>query len=135
MGTHTFWYLADDPKLSRELEAQLESLENELWLSVGSLFEMSIKVSTGKLKLEVPFTDLVEHDIIGSGIGLLAIAPEHLQRLSSLPFHHKDPFDRLLVAQALGDDLTLLSRYPAEPLPCAVRLRRAGAVVRGARAG
>lgn len=114
LDTHTFlWYLADDPRLSREAEAQLESLENELWLSVGSLLEMSIKVSTGKLKLEVPFTDLVEHDVIGLGIGLLAIAPKHLQRLSSLPFHHKDPFDRLLVAQALSDDLTLLSRDPA----------------------
>ena len=114
LDTHTFlWYLADDPKLSREAEVQLESLENELWLSVGSLLEMAIKVSTGKLRLEVPFTDLVERDIIGLGIGLLAIAPEHLQRLSSLPFHHKDPFDRLVVAQALSDGLTLLSRDPA----------------------
>lgn len=71
---------------------------------------MSIKVSTGKLKLEVPFSKLVEHDVLGLGIGLLSITPEHLQRLSSLPFHHKDPFDRLLVAQALGEKLTLISR-------------------------
>ena len=81
---------------------------------------MAIRVSTGKLFLEVPFTDLVERDVIGLGIGLLAISPEHLQRLSSLPFHYKDPFDRLLIAQALSDDLTLLSRDPALPSPLTV---------------
>lgn len=72
LDTHTFlWYIGDAPKLSREAAAQLETLHNELWPSVGSLLEMSIKVSTGKLDLGVTFPELVRDNVTGLGIGLL----------------------------------------------------------------
>jgi PIN domain nuclease of toxin-antitoxin system len=110
LDTHAFlWYLANDPKLRREAGAQLEDVGNEVWLSVGSLLEMSVKVSTGKLRVGTPFTDFVRDNVTGLGIEHQPIAPEHLEVLSSLPFHHKDPFDRLLVAQALSENLVLLS--------------------------
>lgn len=111
LDTHAFlWFIRADPRLSASARQLIESPENERLLSVGSLWEMSIKSSLEKLNLTVPFTELVSEHVEGNAIELLHIAPHHLDVLRQLPFHHKDPFDRLIIAQAIAEELPLLSR-------------------------
>jgi PIN domain nuclease of toxin-antitoxin system len=74
---------------------------------------MSIKASMGKLKLNFSFPDLVETHVRGNAMKLLPVQPEHLDFVRSMPFHHKDPFDRLLIAQSLAENMPLLSRDQA----------------------
>ncbi|MEK7275681.1 MAG: type II toxin-antitoxin system VapC family toxin, partial [Candidatus Desantisbacteria bacterium] len=83
------------------------------FLSVASLWEMSIKNSLGKLKLPLPFTKLIAEQVYGNAIKLLHITPEHLDMLRTLHFYHKDPFDRLIIAQSLSEDIPILSRGQA----------------------
>ena len=111
MDTHTFlWFIEGDARLSQKaLEAILE-LENSRFLSVASLWEIAIKVSIGKLKNHGPFGKLVQTQLIGNDIRLLPIATNHFDTVQRLPFHHRDPFDRLIIAQVMEENLTLLSR-------------------------
>lgn len=114
LDTHTFlWFIDGNPKLSSYARQLIEELGNERLLSVASLWEMSIKNSLGKLKLPLPFTKLVTEQVYGNAIELLHIAPEHLDVLQTLPFYHKYPFDRLILAQSLSEDITILSREKA----------------------
>ncbi len=111
LDTHAFlWFIRADPRLSGHARQLIESRDNERHLSVASLWEMSIKSSLGKLRLSLPFTELVSEHVAGNAIGLLHIAPDHLDVLRQLPFHHKDPFDRLIIAQSIAEDFSLLSR-------------------------
>jgi PIN domain nuclease of toxin-antitoxin system len=71
---------------------------------------MSIKVSIGKLELGMTFTELVEREVYGNAIELLEIQPEHLDELAKLHFHHKDPFDRLMIAQSLAEGIPILTK-------------------------
>lgn len=110
LDTHTFlWYVQDDPKLSTRAAALLEDAENEATLSIGSLLEISIKVSVGKLSIGATMTHFVAEKVEAIGIHLLPITPSHLDVLTTLPFHHRDPFDRLLVAQCLAENVPILS--------------------------
>lgn len=93
--------------------SSLKSLEMSACFSIASLWEMSIKNSLGKLKLPLPFTKLVTEQVYGNAIELLHIAPEHLDVLRTLPFYCKDPFDRLILAQSLSEDIPILSRENA----------------------
>jgi PIN domain nuclease of toxin-antitoxin system len=79
-------------------------------LSIASLWEISIKVSIGKLELGLKFTDLIEREIKGNAIKLLEISPEYLDELAKLPVHHKDPFDRLIIVQSIVEDMCLISK-------------------------
>ncbi|ADI14978.1 type II toxin-antitoxin system VapC family toxin [Truepera radiovictrix] len=113
LDTHTFlWYVGGDAALSKTCYELIESLENTIFVSAASLWEIAIKVSLGKLTVHEGHTigELVEIGVYANRFELLGIAPKHLDGVRTLPFYHKDPFDRLLVAQALSDDLTLLSR-------------------------
>ncbi|MDI6794425.1 MAG: type II toxin-antitoxin system VapC family toxin, partial [bacterium] len=111
LDTHTFlWFIDGNPKLSRYARQLIEELTNERFLSVASLWEMSIKNSLGKLKLPLPFTKLVTEQVSGNSIKLLHIVPDHLDVLRTLSFYHKDPFDRLIIAQSLSEDMPVLSR-------------------------
>src|SRR2546421_4707328 len=95
LDTHTFlWFIGGSSDLSGTARGLIENLGNERLLSVASLWEMAIKVSTGKLKLKLPFTELVEREVEGNAIKLLGVAAAHLDELAKLTFHHKDPFDR-----------------------------------------
>jgi PIN domain nuclease of toxin-antitoxin system len=78
-------------------------------VSIASLWEISIKASIGKLELRIELTQLTDF-LTDNKIDLLPIRIEHLEKLQNLPFHHRDPFDRLLIAQALTENLTLISR-------------------------
>lgn len=70
-------------------------------------------MSMGKLELEMPFTELVRREIYSNAIDLLEIKPNHLDELAKLPFHHKDPFDRLMISQALAENIVLVTRDSA----------------------
>jgi len=111
LDTHTFlWFIDGNPKLSSRARQLIEEVANERVLSTASLWEMAIKVSLSKLTVPLPFTTLVAEHVYGNAIMLTFIAPEHLDVLRMLPFHHKDPFDRLLIAQGLSENIPILSR-------------------------
>jgi PIN domain nuclease of toxin-antitoxin system len=86
----------------------LES-DADLLLSVGSLWEISIKVSVGKLTLAQPFDTFVPQQLADNDIEILPISLAHLGVVSTLPFHHRDPFDRLLIAQAMLEQMPIVS--------------------------
>lgn len=110
LDTHTFlWFINGSPKLSDHARTLIADLENTRFLSVASLWEMSIKVSLGKLKVVLSFPELIQREVYGNAIELLQIEPEHLDVLATLPFYHKDPFDRLIVAQSMVEDIPIIS--------------------------
>ena len=110
LDTHTFlWFIDDSPKLSTEARSIIEDGLNEPLLSVASLWEMAIKVSIGKLDLKKPFETFVPDQLELNGFDQLEIGFHHIASVAKLPFHHRDPFDRLLVAQALTEGIPLVS--------------------------
>ncbi len=102
------WLLAGDPRLGAQARHEVETAA-ELVVSAASLWEIAIKVSIGKLAAlpELPAV------LAEAGVRRLGIEDEHLRRLESLPWHHRDPFDRLLIAQAQAEALTVLTADPA----------------------
>lgn len=91
------------------MQSLLADASNSLFLSVVSIWEMQIKSQLGKLKLNLPLRELIESQQQTNGLQILSIALEHVLALENLPAHHKDPFDRLLVAQAVVEDASLVS--------------------------
>ena len=81
-------------------------------LSFASLWEIAIKVSLKKLTLSVPFQTLVEVEIPRSSFSISSLAPKHLFELQYLPFHHNDPFDRLIIAQSIAEDIPIITSDP-----------------------
>ena len=109
LDTHTFlWFVNEDTQLSSTAKNLLES-DVDLWLSVASLWEISIKVSIGKLTLLKSFDIFVAEQLQINEIEILPIQIEHLHHLSSLSLHHRDPFDRLLITQALVEGISIVS--------------------------
>jgi PIN domain nuclease of toxin-antitoxin system len=101
LDTHAFlWFIMGSSNLSPSARAMIEDEANESFLSVASLWEMAIKVSLGKLTLSAPFDALIPQQLASNGIELLGIQVAHASVVSALPFHHRDPFDRLIIAQA-----------------------------------
>lgn len=110
LDTHVFIWWADQPeKLSPAALSALKDEANELLLSVASVWEMQIKIQLGKLKLSLPLKELVKNQQETNDITVSPVALTHVLALDALPFHHKDPFDRLLIAQSIEEDLTLVS--------------------------
>lgn len=111
LDTHTFlWFDAGSARLNPHVRTLIESPEHERFVSIATLWEMAIKASLGRLDLRLSLIEYAEVAVEGNGFRLLAVTPPHLERISAMPFHHRNPFDRMLVAQALADDFTLLSR-------------------------
>lgn len=111
LDTHTFlWFLSDDAQLSDPARKLIEDSANEILLSMASLWEMAIKISLGKLTIGGPFDTFIPEQIALNSIGLLSITLAHTAAVSTLPFHHRDPFDRLLIAQSLVDSVPIVSR-------------------------
>lgn len=96
-------------KLSHAALSALEDEANELVLSVASVWEMQIKIQLRKLKLSLPLKELVKTQQETNNLTISPVALTHVLALDALPFHHKDPFDRLLIAQSIEEDLTLVS--------------------------
>lgn len=110
LDTHTLlWFLGGDDRLSRPARDAIEDLGNVRLYSIAGAWEMAIKVSLGKLRLSTAFDELIPHQLTANRIDLLPVSPEHLSTLLTLPFHHRDPFDRMFVAQASVEGALLVS--------------------------
>jgi PIN domain nuclease of toxin-antitoxin system len=113
LDTHTFlWWDMESSRLSTRAFALCQDRSNVLLLSIASVWEIQIKQQAGKLGLSAPLGEIIQKQRQTNGIKLLPIRLSHVLGLASLPDHHKDPFDRLLVAQATIEKLTLVSRDP-----------------------
>ncbi len=113
LDTHAFlWFIGGDKRLSPSARVFIEELSNDAYLSVASLWEMAIKIGLGRLKLAQPFETFIPHQLSLNQIGLLGITISHTAKVATLPFHHRDPFDRLLVAQAQVEQMPLVSSDP-----------------------
>lgn len=109
------WFWDGSPSLTSSARAAIENPANEKHVSHGTAWEVAIKVSLGKLKLAVPYDDLFPGAVLANGFWLLSTDVRHFQMLLSLPFHHRDPSDRLLIAQAVAEGMTLVSSDPHFP--------------------
>ncbi|BAB75834.1 MULTISPECIES: type II toxin-antitoxin system VapC family toxin [Nostocaceae] len=123
LDTHTFlWFIEGSLNLSDTAKSLIEDQQNQRFLSIASLWEISIKVSIGKLELDMTFTELVKQQVYGNAIELLEIQPAHLDELAKLPFYHKDPFDRLMISQSLVESIPIVTKdsvfegYPVQIL-------------------
>jgi PIN domain nuclease of toxin-antitoxin system len=125
LDTHVLlWYVLDDARLSDTARQLIQDADSEVLVSPASFWEIAIKVSIGKLTLHASFQDFFALCFDRYGFVLLSIEPAHIARVAVLPFPgpHKDPFDRLLVAQALVEGLTLISADDALDVYAARRL-------------
>ncbi len=110
IDTHALlWYLQGDANLSNLVLAMIEDKDNDVFVSIVSLWEIAIKSGLGKLELQRPFENL-EADLQRLDIKILPIAFAELDIYRSLPLHHRDPFDRILIAQSIGNSLTIITR-------------------------
>ena len=108
LDTHTFlWFMSDPSRLSEKVNSELENAD-DVYISIASFWEMAIKSSLGKLKLPASIADMMK-DCEKLDFSILPIRGPHLERLQGLPWHHRDPFDRLLICQAQEENLTLVT--------------------------
>jgi PIN domain nuclease of toxin-antitoxin system len=113
LDTHTFlWWDTQKSKIPALTLAHLEDKNNVLLLSLASVWEIQIKTQLGKLKLRVPSSELIAQQQEVNGLQILPITLSHIFALEQLPAHHKDPFDRLLIAQASSENLICVSADP-----------------------
>ncbi len=120
LDTHAFlWAIAEDKKLSRRAQ-KLFTGPSDLWLSVASVWEVMIKVQTGRLLLPAPTGPYLVKKLSENRIEVLPVTLDHVLRTEVLPLHHRDPFDRLLIAQSIEEGWPILTadplfdRYPVE---------------------
>jgi PIN domain nuclease of toxin-antitoxin system len=110
LDTHVLlWFIGGSASLSADARSLIEDTANEKFVSIASLWETAIKINIGKMTLSAPFSTLFPHQLEINGFDLLPIKVEHASVVTTLPFHHRDPFDRLLTAQAIKENLTLIS--------------------------
>lgn len=122
LDTHAvLWFVLGDRQLSATARALIDDSANEKLVSPASFWEIAIKISVNKYSLNEPYESFMQRGIAGNGFGILAIEPKHTAVLTTLPFHHRDPFDRLLVAQAMIEQLPIVS---ADPLLDAYPIQR-----------
>ena len=103
------WYVDQHQQLSPASHAAMSDPDNELLLSAGSIWEIAIKIGLGKLVLTQPYLPWMSQALSDLGITVLPITPEYADAQASLPRHHSDPFDRLIVAQALVEEVAIVS--------------------------
>jgi PIN domain nuclease of toxin-antitoxin system len=110
LDTHAFlWFIDGSTKLSQRARELIEDQRNAKLVSVASLWEMGLKMGLGRLELAQPFEELIPRQMELNGFGLLPVRIPHIVRVISLPFHHRDPFDRMIVAQCVAEDLSVVS--------------------------
>ena len=109
LDTHALlWFLKGDKKLSAKARGLIDNPGNRKFLSIASLWEIAIKVSLRKLVLDKPFEKLFPEQLHFNRIEILDITVDSLTKLTTLPFHHRDPFDRLIIAQAIVERLPII---------------------------
>ena len=110
LDTHTLlWYYLDDAQLSAIGQTTIEDPANRVFVSPATHWEVAIKLSTGKYTLHVPFSVFVQEAINDNGFTIVPIEPRHTAELVTLAYHHRDPFDRLLIAQAMVEGMPMIS--------------------------
>ncbi len=110
LDTHSFlWFIAGSRRLNASARLLIEDTNNRSFLSVASLWEMAIKIRLGRLSLSRPFGTLISEQLRLNGIELLGITVEHAAVVATLPFHHRDPFDRLLISQSVVEQMPNIS--------------------------
>ncbi len=111
LDTHTLlWIVNDDERLSKQAKRVYLDNSNQLFFSTASVWEMAIKISLNKLSTELSLAKFVEKHVHGNDINMLNVAPVHIFPLVNLPFHHRDPFDRLIISQCIQEKMTLISK-------------------------
>ena len=110
LDTHTFlWFLLEDPQLSTTASDVIIDPTNDVEVSPATYWEIAIKIRLGKYALPEPYDIFIEREITTNDFHILPIEPKHTAVLTTLPLHHRDPFDRLLIAQALVEAMPILS--------------------------
>jgi PIN domain nuclease of toxin-antitoxin system len=110
LDTHTLlWFIGGEAALSQAARTLIEDPKNEKFVSIVSIWEIAIKVSIGKISLATAFDSLFPHQLDINGFELLPVLVAHTSYVTTLPFHHRDPFDRLLIAQATSESMSLVS--------------------------
>jgi PIN domain nuclease of toxin-antitoxin system len=113
LDSHAFlWWVGATRGLSRKARSAIESGRNECLVSIATAWEIAIKVGLGSLRIEGALDRFLPEQIAVNGFQSLAIDLRHAARLATLPFHHRDPFDRLLAAQALEEELPIVTADP-----------------------
>ena len=108
--THAFlWWVEGAPALGRRARAEVSNPDNPVFFSIASCWELAIKLSLGKLRLTQHLDRFIPEHLTRNAFLLLGVEFRHVVRVADLPFHHRDPFDRVLVAQALLDELAIVS--------------------------
>jgi PIN domain nuclease of toxin-antitoxin system len=112
LDTHAFlWFVAGAPELSPTARGAIEDGANDVFVSIASAWEIAIKVGIGKLSLDAPSAGVFfDEQMATNGFAYLSIEPAHVFHAGALPLHHRDPFDRLLIAQALAEQMALVTR-------------------------
>jgi PIN domain nuclease of toxin-antitoxin system len=114
LDTHAmYWYIEGDPLLSPTARTLIQDKLNEVLISPASYWEIAIKISVGKWQLNRTYEEFIDLGVNQYGFQVLPILPTHTAKVIGLPFHHKDPFDRLLVAQALVEGISIVSNDTA----------------------
>jgi PIN domain nuclease of toxin-antitoxin system len=114
LDTHSLiWFFAGNDKLSNRVRNLMEDIDQQKLISLASVWEMAIKQSKGRLTLGLRLEDYIQSKLNLEDFELLPIQLNHLEIISTLPFYHSDPFDRLLIAQAIAEKLPILSRDSA----------------------
>lgn len=110
LDTHAFiWFINGDKSLSLKAKKEILKSSNSKFFSIASIWEMAIKISLEKLKINYPFQEVFQQ-IQENGFEILPIIFEHTDLVRQLEFHHRDPFDRLLIAQAMWEGMTIVSK-------------------------
>jgi PIN domain nuclease of toxin-antitoxin system len=119
LDTHVFlWWTAEDTRLPKRVSALMTNIEHQLFFSSASAWEIAVKVNLGKLRLSSELDLFVIEQLTNNAISPLPIQIHHALRVATLPLLHRDPFDRMLVAQSLVENMPILtgdsqiSRYP-----------------------
>jgi len=109
LDTHAFlWFLLGDAKLSEKAAALIADPLNNIEISPASYWEVAIKIGLGKYSLPEPLDAFIEREIAANEMRILPIEPKHAAVLTTMPMHHRDPFDRLIIAQALAEGIAIV---------------------------
>jgi len=110
LDTHALlWFLLDDPALSRAARELIRTPDTAVLVSPASYWEIAIKISIGKYRLPEPLAQFMARELAHNRFDILPIGLNHADRVARLPFHHRDPFDRLIVAQSMEESIPLIS--------------------------
>jgi PIN domain nuclease of toxin-antitoxin system len=121
IDTHIFiWYIQNSERLPSSIATYINDGRNDILLSIASVWEMAIKQSTGKLNLGLPYASFIAEQMRLNSMELLPLRLDHLEVVTTMPFHHRDPFDRILIAQAMLENIgivsadSIFSSYPVQ---------------------